>query len=73
MCYAGLHLKARSKLGLGAKPATPPTPHPQLRKINCTFATARAEKAAWWAAMWHVGLAAKVTFAPKVLTLSSFF
>jgi len=46
MCYKGLHLKVCSKLGLGAKLATPKnaghshhasnstTPHPQLRKIK---------------------------------------
>jgi len=32
----------------------------QLRKINCTLQNALAEKAAWWAARWHAGLAPKV-------------
>jgi len=48
----------------------PFAPRPQLqlrfrslRKINCTFANAPAQKAAWWAAMCHAG------FAPKVLAL----
>jgi hypothetical protein len=38
-------LKVRSKLGSGAKPATPPTPLPQLRKIKqIAIAEKSAEK-----------------------------
>jgi len=37
--------------GVGAKPATPPTPLPQPPQINCTLQNALAEKAAWWVAM----------------------
>jgi len=41
MRYAGFALKVCSKLGLGAKPATPPTPLPhapqnQLQLAECT-------------------------------------
>jgi len=42
--------------------ATPPTPHPQRRKIK---QIAVAQKFAWWAAMCHAGLVSKVTFASK--------
>ncbi len=45
-------------LGLCAKPATPCEDR-HLRKINCTLQNAPAEKAAWWAAGWHAGLALK--------------
>jgi len=31
--------------------STPPTPQPQLRKINCTLQNALVEKAAWCVAM----------------------
>ena len=40
----GWLLKVRSKLCLCAKPATPPTPHPPLRKINCTFTNCSRRK-----------------------------
>jgi len=45
LCGVGA-LKVCSKLGLSAKPATPPTPQPQHRKINCTLQNAVAEKSA---------------------------
>ena len=59
-CYAGLALKALSS-NCFATSLSPPTPHPQLRKINCTFAIALAEKFARWAVMCYAG------FAPKSL------
>jgi len=45
---------------LGAKPATPCDDR-QNRKINCSLQNALVEKAAWWAAMRHAGLAAKIS------------
>jgi len=70
MCYAGLATKVRSKLGLCAKPATPPTPLPQPRKINCTLQNAVVEKAAWWAARCYAGLALKAYIEPATFRSS---
>ena len=56
MCYAGLVPKSLLKVRLRCKAchaeeraafrSTPPTPLPQLRKINCSLQNAVAEKAA---------------------------
>jgi len=43
------------------------TPHPQHRKINCTLQNAVVEKAAWWAAMCHVGYSTHSNFASAAL------
>jgi len=37
----------------------PATPHPQLRKINCTLQIAITAKFAWWAAMCYAGVVPK--------------
>jgi len=53
-----LHLSILSlKVCAGHSAPRSATPHPQLRKINCTLQNALAEKAAWWAAEWYAGLA----------------
>jgi len=62
--YYLLKPQGSSKLGSGAKPATPCEDR-QRRKINCSLQNALVEKAAWCVARWHAGLAPKVTFASK--------
>jgi len=44
--------------------STPPTPLPQRRKINCSFAIAPAQKFAWWAAMCYAGVVSKARSTP---------
>jgi len=60
MCYAGFASKSLLKVRLRRKDShasNSATPHPQLRKINCTLQNALVEKAAWWAAMCYAGYA----------------
>jgi len=67
MCYAGLHLKVCSKLGSGAKPATP-----CLARIGSTAKSIAACRmqlqkklhGGLRAAMWHAGSVAKAPSTP---------